>query len=188
MAKQLRVNTRSEWVNVATDAMWDAMRNAVIGWPHFGEDDNVNRLEAMVADLTGKESSMFVPTTNCANLLAMMGLCSSGDQVIMESRCHLWWVEQNIPRLTGASPRLVEGNKLGEMDSAEVEAAILEQRYGMKPRTAAVCLENSHNVCGGVALHRATFRSRPRLRISTTPNSLLTERDYSMPPRPTMSR
>jgi|GEM_PF-4540749 threonine aldolase len=53
MTKQLRVNTRSEWVNGATDAMWDA----VIGWPHFGEDDNVNRLEAMVAYLAGKESS-----------------------------------------------------------------------------------------------------------------------------------
>lgn len=101
------------------------MRNAVIGWPHFGEDDNVNRLEAMVADLAGKESSMFLPTTNCANLLAMVGLCSSGDQVIMESRCHLWWVEQNIPRLTDAPPRLAEGNKLGAMDSAEN----LEQRY-----------------------------------------------------------
>ncbi len=152
MTKPLRVNTRSEWVNVATDAMWDAMRRAVIGWPLLGEDENVNRLEAMVADLTGKEASVFVPTTNCANLLAMMGLCNSGDQVIMESRCHLWWVEQNIPRLTGSSPRMLLGNKLGEMDPAAIDAAIQEQRYGMRPKTAVVCLENSHNVCGGVAL------------------------------------
>jgi len=86
---QLRINTRSEWVNVATDALWEAMRTAVIGWPHRREDPNVNRLEEMVAELTGKEAAMFVPTTNCANLLAMMGLCQSGEQVIMESRCHL---------------------------------------------------------------------------------------------------
>ena len=152
MTKNLQVNTRSEWVNVATDAMWDAMRKAVIGWPHLGEDQNVNRLESMIADLTGKAASVFLPTTNCANLLAMMGLCDHCDQVIMENRCHLWWVEQNIPRLTGASPRMLPGNKLGEMDLDEVAAVIEEQRYGMKPSTAVVCLENSHNVCGGVAL------------------------------------
>ena len=53
MTKQLVVNTRSEWVNGATDAMTGAMWNPVIGWPHFGEDDNVNRLEAMVAGPAG---------------------------------------------------------------------------------------------------------------------------------------
>ena len=148
----LRVNTRSEWVNVATDAMWEAMRNAVIGWPHRGEDKSVNQLETMVAQLTGKEAAMFVPTTNCANLLAMMALCQSGEQVIMEHRCHLWWVEGNIPRLTAAAPRLLPGNKFGEMDVEDIESAINEQRYGMRSRTATVCLENTHNVCGGVAL------------------------------------
>ena len=149
---QLRVNTRSEWVNVATDAMWEAMQRAVIGWPHRGEDQNINRLERMVALLTGKEAALFVPTTNCANLLAMMALCRGGEQVIMEHRCHLWWVEQNIPRLTAAAPRMLPGNKFGEMALDDIESAINEQRYGMRPKTAAVCLENTHNVCGGVAL------------------------------------
>jgi len=151
-ASELRVKTRSEWVNVATDAMWKAMQEAEIGWPHRREDPHVNRLEEMVAQLAGKEAAMFVPTTNCANLLAMMGLCRSGEQVIMEHRCHLWWVEQNIPRLTGAAPRMLPGNKFGEMALDEIDSAIREQRYGMRPGTAAVCLENTHNVCGGVAL------------------------------------
>ncbi len=151
-ASQLRVNTRSEWVNVATDAMWKAMQEAEIGWPHRREDPHVNRLEGMMAEIAGKEAALFLPTTNCANLLAMMGLCRSGQQVIMESRCHLWWVEQNIPRLTAASPRLLPGNKFGEMRLESIATAIVEQRYGMRPETAAVCLENTHNVCGGVAL------------------------------------
>jgi threonine aldolase len=59
-ASELRVKTRSEWVSVATDAMWKAMQEAEIGWPHRREDPYVNRLEEMVARAR-PDNRCFVP-------------------------------------------------------------------------------------------------------------------------------
>ena len=151
--RKLLVDTRGEFFAPPTEAMWDAMRSAELGWPMKGDDPNVNRLEEMAAELTGKEAAMLVPTTSVANLLGMMGYCQRGDQAIMEARCHMWWVEErNIAAHTGAVPRLVRGDRLGEMPPEEIESAILERGYSYRPRTAMVCLENTHNISGGVAL------------------------------------
>ena len=150
---KLIVDTRGEFILPPTEAMWEAMRSAELGWPLWGEDPNVNRLEEMIAQMTGKEAALLVPTTSVANLLGMMGYCQRGDQAIMEARCHLWWVEdRNIAAHTGAVPRLIRGNKFGEMSLEDIEAAIMEQGYSYRPRTALVCLENTHNIAGGVAL------------------------------------
>ena len=151
--KKLEIDTRGEFLLPPTDAMWEAMRTAEIGWPAWGEDPHVNRLQELAAKLTGKEAALFCPTTNVANLLAMMAYCSRGEVAIMEERCHLWWVEErNIAALAAAAPRLVRGNKLGEMAVADIEAAIADSAYGIHPRTSLVCLENTHNVAGGIAL------------------------------------
>ena len=152
-SRKLIVDTRGEFVLGPTEAMWEAMRSAEIGWPLWREDPYVNRLEEIAADLTGKEAAMLVPATSVANLLGMMGYCQRGDQAIMEARCHLWWVEgRNLAAHTGAVPRLVRGNKLGEMALEDIESAILKQAYAYRPRTALICLENTHNISGGVAL------------------------------------
>ncbi len=151
--RKLIVDTRGEFILPPTEAMWEAMRSADFGWTLWREDPYVIRLEEMIAELTGKETAMFVPTTSVANLLGMMGFCQRGDQAIMEARCHLWWVEdRNIAHHTGAVPRLIRGNKFGEMAVEEIEATILEQGYSYRPRTGMICLENTHNISGGVPL------------------------------------
>ena len=38
------IDLRSDLCAVPTDAMWEAMRRAELGWPRFGEDDSLNRL------------------------------------------------------------------------------------------------------------------------------------------------
>ena len=147
------IDTRGEFLLRPTEAMWEAMRAADIGWPSWDEDPYVLRLQELAAEMTGQEAALFCPTTNVANLLAMMGFCGRGDVALMEARCHLWWVEErNLATHTGAVPRLIRGDKFGEMDVAEIEAAIVENAYGFRPRTSLVCLENTHNVAGGVAL------------------------------------
>ena len=118
---KLIVDTRGEFILPPTEAMWEAMRSAELGWPLWGEDPNVNRLQEMIAQMTGKEAALLVPTTSVANLLGMMGYCQRGDQAIMEARCHLWWVEdRNIAAHTGAVPRLIRGNKFGEMSLEDI--------------------------------------------------------------------
>ena len=151
--RKLAIDTRGEFLLPPTEPMWEAMRAAEIGWPSWGEDPSVNRLQELAAEMTGKEAALLCPTTNVANLLGVMGYCRRGDVAIMEARCHLWWVEErNIAAHTDAVPRLIRGDKLGEMAVSDVEAAILETGYGFQPRTSLVCLENTHNIAGGVAL------------------------------------
>ncbi len=147
------IDTRGEFLLPPTEAMWEAMRAAEFGWPAWGEDPYVNQLQEMGAAMTGKQAALLCPTTNVSNLLGMMGYCRRGDVAIMEERCHLWWVEErNIAALAAAVPRLIRGNKLGEMTIDDIEVALGDSAYGFHPRTAVVCLENTHNVAGGTAL------------------------------------
>ncbi len=147
------IDTRGELLLPPTEEMWEAMRSAEIGWPLRNEDPNVLKLQELAAEMTGQEAALLCPTTNVSNLLAMMSFCARGDVAIMEARCHLWWVEErNIAAHSGAVPRLIGGGKLGMMAVSEVEAALVETAYGLHPRTSVVCLENTHNVAGGVAL------------------------------------
>ena len=151
--RKLIVDARGEFIAPPTEAMWEAMKSADYGWPLLGEDVNVNQLEEMGAEMTGKEAALLVPTTSVANLLGMMGYAQRGDVAIMEARCHLWWVEErNIAHHTGAVPRLIRGNKFGEMSLEDIEGTIMESGYSYRPRTSLICLENTHNICGGTAL------------------------------------
>ena len=151
--KKPEIDTRGEFLLTPTDEMWEAMRSADIGWPSWDEDPYVSQLHEMAIELTGKEAAQLCPTTNVANLLGMMGHCRRGDVAIMEQRCHLWWVEErNIAAHAAAVPRLIRGNKFGEMAVEDIEAVFTDSAYGFHPRTSLVCLENTHNVSGGTTL------------------------------------
>src|SRR2546425_7289462 len=47
---------RSDAVTQPTEAMWDAMRAARLGWASLGEDASVAYLEEAGAELSGKEA------------------------------------------------------------------------------------------------------------------------------------
>jgi threonine aldolase len=133
--------------------MWEAMMKVTPGMASSGEDLVVRELEEYVADLTGKEAGLFLPTTTNGTVLSCMNRDLRGKQVIMEARCHIYWVERlHISQLAGAAPKLIRGDKFGAMDLEAVEAAIRETAYGYTPPTGMICLENTHNVYGGTVL------------------------------------
>ncbi len=55
-----RIDFRSDTVSWPTPAMRQAMANAPVGDDVYGEDPTVNRLEAMAAEMVGKEAGLFV--------------------------------------------------------------------------------------------------------------------------------
>ncbi|MCA9467634.1 MAG: low specificity L-threonine aldolase, partial [Nitrospira sp.] len=65
------IDLRSDTVTKPTSAMREAMAQAEVGDDVYGEDPTVNRLEAMAADLLGKEAGLFVPTGVMGNQLAI---------------------------------------------------------------------------------------------------------------------
>ncbi|HMQ34250.1 MAG TPA: GntG family PLP-dependent aldolase [Chloroflexaceae bacterium] len=146
------IDMRSDAVTQPTEAMWAAMRRAAPGWAPAGDDPAVRELEAYAAELAGKAAALFAPTGTMANLAALMATVERGDQVLLEASSHILWSEEwGLAYICGAVPRALPSAD-GCPDPELVRAAIVERRFSHRPRTALLCLENSHNVAGGAAI------------------------------------
>ena len=66
------VDFRTDTSSQPTDTMREAMARAVVGNDEFGEDPTTGRLEAIAADLMGKEAALFVPSGTMGNVLALL--------------------------------------------------------------------------------------------------------------------
>lgn len=146
------IDLRSDAITRPTAAMWEAIRQAQLGWALVGEDVSVNELEAYAADLVGKEAALFVPTGSMANLIALMSHTQRGEQVILEASSHILWSEEwGFAYICGVVPRPITG-ALGYMNPDKIEAVIQDQKFSHQPRTSLICLENTHNAAGGTIL------------------------------------
>ena len=65
------IDLRSDTVSRPADAMRRAMAEAPVGDDVYGDDPTVNTLEATVADLLGKEESVFMPSGTMTNQVAL---------------------------------------------------------------------------------------------------------------------
>jgi threonine aldolase len=140
------IDLRSDLFSRPTDAMWEAMRAAELGWATFGEDDSVNLLCKRVAALLGKEAGLWVPTCSMANLVAMLTFCERGDRVVLESASHVMTSEaMGIVDVAGLEPRPLWAAD-GRLDPAAVEELVAEERV------ALLILENTHTRAGGTTL------------------------------------
>jgi len=69
------------------------MANAEVGDDVYGEDPTVNRLEALGAQMVGKEAAVFVPTGTMGNQTSIMAWTHRGDEIILESSAHICMYE-----------------------------------------------------------------------------------------------
>jgi threonine aldolase len=140
------IDLRSDLCSVPTDEMWEAMREAELGWATFGEDASVNALCERVAALLGKAAAVWVPTCGMANLAAMLTFCTRGDRVVLEAASHVLTSEaMGIGEIARLEPCSLWARD-GRMDPGAVEALIAEQR------AALLILENTHTRAGGTTL------------------------------------
>ena len=140
------IDLRSDLCSVPTDEMWEAMREAELGWATVGEDASVNLLCERVAGLLGKPAATWVPTCGMANLAAMLTFCEPGDRVVVEAASHVLTSEgMGITEIARLEPRPLWAPD-GRMDPAKVEELVAEQR------AALLILENTHTRAGGTTL------------------------------------
>ena len=127
------------------------MRAAEVGWAYLGEDPSVNELERLGAGLLGKEAAVLAPTCTAANLLALMTLGTRGTQVILDPSAHTATSEaRGYETVCGLRAGFVEA-RAGSPDPGAVEETILAARKAGLV-TTVLCLENTHNNAGGVAV------------------------------------
>jgi threonine aldolase len=146
------IDLRSDTVTLPTPAMREAMYRAEVGDDVFGEDPTVNRLEEMAAERMGKEAAVFVVSGTMANLVCLLTHCGRGDEFIIGHLAHTFLYEVGASAgLGGLHPHTLPNQPDGTLDLEDVEAAIRVDNIHF-PRTRLICLENTHNRCGGAAL------------------------------------
>jgi threonine aldolase len=146
------VDLRSDTVTHPTPAMREAMARAEVGDDVFGEDPTVNRLEAMAARILGKEAAMFVPSGTMGNLASILAQCGRGDEIILGDRAHTFLYEAGgVAALGGIQPRPIANRSDGTLALEDIESAIRGDDPHF-PISRLICLENTHNRCGGASL------------------------------------
>ena len=144
---------RSDTFTKPTPAMRRAMAEAEVGDDQYGEDPTVNKLEKRAAESVGKEAGLYVASGMMGNLCGVLSQTQRGDEVILGDLAHIYQNEMDAAFvLGGIVPRLVP-NRDGVPSLDDIASAVRPQ--GMHARTALICLENSHNNCGGTVITAA---------------------------------
>jgi threonine aldolase len=140
--------------------MRQAAFEAQLGDDVMGEDPTVNRLEAMAAERLGKEAGLFVASGTMANLVCLLAHCQRGQEAIMGDMAHTFLFEAGGAAVVGGiHPRTVPNQPDGTLDLDDLEAAIRPTDNPHHPRSRLICLENTHNRCGGAVLTPDYMRS-----------------------------
>jgi len=120
------------------------MADAPVGDEQIREDPTVNRLQEMVAELTGKEESLFLPSGTMCNAIGIKVHTQPGDRIVLERYAHPFTSEAGGPGLlAGVMTMLIEGDR-GVYTAEQLAEAMPPYSYHGAP-TTLVLIENTHN-------------------------------------------
>lgn len=155
------IDLRSDTVTQPTVAMREAMRTATLGDDARDGDPTVQALEALAAELTGKEAALFLPSGTMANLTAALTHVQRGGHLIAEATSHVLNSEfGGVSTLAGIFYRGLAGVR-GAMDAGELADTLRSRYVAQAPAASLVWLETTHNAAGGAVLplaHMAEVR------------------------------
>ena len=136
------IDLRSDTVTTPTQAMRQAMAAAVVGDDVYEDDPTVKELEALAAQMTGKEAALFCPSGTMANQLAVMVYTKRGDEVILGKNSHIVVHEVGgAAVLSGVSYCIVD-NPDDSINGADIAARVRAADVH-HPDTGLVCVENA---------------------------------------------
>jgi threonine aldolase len=146
------IDLRSDTVTRPSPAMRQAMATAEVGDDLFGDDPTVNRLQDRVAELTGKQAALYLPTGTLCNEIAMHLFTRPGHLVVCEATAHTGEHEvASAAVMSGIAFRRLTAARGGLLTAAQIEAALEPDAYNMNA-VDLVTIENTHQVGGGTAM------------------------------------
>jgi threonine aldolase len=138
--------------------MLESVLTAKTGDDVMGEDPTVRQLESYVAHtLFDKPAALFVPTGTMANLLAILAHCHTrASEIIIGSQSHIClWEGGNYASLGNVSTRqLLEDTATAEFQEGDILDACRQDNDDHFAQTKLLCLENTHNMLGGLPLSK----------------------------------
>jgi len=142
---------RSDTVTRPTKEMYEAMVSAPLGDDVLGDDPTVQKLEAVGAEMLGKEASLFCVSGVMANQVAFHVHTRRGDELILHEGAHTFNNETGaIAGVSMVQARTVPGP--AGMPTLESILNAIRGPNVHHPRTSLVALENTHNAAGGRVL------------------------------------
>jgi threonine aldolase len=147
------IDLRSDTVTLPTPAMREAMYRAEVGDDVYHEDPTINRLQEIAAESLGKEAALFVASGTMGNAAAVLAHAGRGEAVIVGNQCHIYHYEVGGASTLGGSPMVVvPTDPEGMLDPREVQINISDGSDEHSAPSALLCIENTHNRCGGTVL------------------------------------
>jgi threonine aldolase len=147
------IDLRSDTVTHPTPQMRKAMYEAEVGDDVYGEDPTINRLQELAAGIMGKEDALFVPSGTMGNAIAVLTHAGRGQAVLVGDQSHIYHYEAGGPSTLGGSPMVVIPNESnGMLNMAVLADSITDESDPHSAASGLVCIENTHNRCGGKVL------------------------------------
>ncbi len=145
------IDLRSDTVTRPTQAMREAMASAEVGDDVFGDDPTVKELERYIAQLFGREASLYVPSGTMANQICLKANSQRGWELLCDRECH-------IVNYECAGPVVHAGLLVNFLTTEKgvITAEMVRQNIRPKnihaPLTKLVAVENTHNRHGGTII------------------------------------
>jgi len=146
------IDLRSDTVTRPSAEMRRAMLEAEVGDDVLGDDPTVIRLQEYAAELLGKEAGLYFPSGTMCNQAAVRALTRRGDEVFLHAQAHIMFYEQGAASaLSNVQLRCFDSPD-GTLDLEKMEEYVHTDADVHWAPTRLVCLENTHNHCGGLVL------------------------------------
>jgi threonine aldolase len=145
----MTVDLRSDTVTKPTPQMRAAMADAEVGDDVYGEDPELNTLEAEVAALLGKQAGLFVPSGTLGNQLGLRLLAQPGQEIVCDVMAHIARAELGAAAAFSGITFRTWHSARGVTTHEDVAAIIAPNAGPYLVSTAAIALENTHNFGGG---------------------------------------
>jgi threonine aldolase len=146
------IDLRSDTVTRPSQAMRGAARDADVGDDVYRDDPTVNDLERRAADLLGMEAALFVPSGTMGNQVAVRTHTDRGQELVVDEQAHVVkWELGGVADLSGVQARMVDVGPRAVPSPEQVRDAYVAESLH-RPGTGLLCLENTHNSRGGVAV------------------------------------
>lgn len=123
----------------------------------FDEDPHTHALQDEAAERCGMQAALLFPSGTMANLAALLAHLARGEEVVVGRDSHIFNYELGGASALGGIAYHTVDDSQGLPDAQALRAAI---RPGdlYHARTGLVCLENTHNLAGGVAATAAQLQ------------------------------
>lgn len=143
------IDLRSDTVTLPSNKMRNAIFNSHLGDDVFEEDPTIIELEKKAASIMGKDAALLVPSGTMGNLASILSHCERGSEIILGHKSHTFVYEAGgISSFGGIHSRQLINDEDGLINIDEIKSAIRDDNVHY-PKTSAISLENTHNMCFG---------------------------------------